>query len=90
MSKDGQLAFNSKKGSIPVRLDVDTSKLDLCAQKGIDAVKDPNRSVLSYDVLAPQDIVQSNTDLIAQYWTNPSMTTDQFVQQWVQLMEQAK
>lgn len=90
MSKDGQLAFNSKKGSIPVRLDVDTSKLDLCARKGIEAVKDPNRSVLSYDVLAPQDIVQSNTDLIAQYWTNPSMTTDQFVQQWVQLMEQAK
>jgi glucose/mannose transport system substrate-binding protein len=90
MSKEGQLAFNSKKGSIPVRLDVDTSKLDACAQKGIEAVKDPNRSVLSYDVLAPQDMVQSNTDLIAQYWTNPGMTTDQFVEQWVEGMEQAK
>ena len=67
MSKDGQLAFNSKKGSIPVRLDVDTTKLDACAQKGIEAVKDPQHSVLSYDVLAPQDIVQSNTDLVAQY-----------------------
>jgi glucose/mannose transport system substrate-binding protein len=35
-------------------------------------------------------MVQSNTDLIAQYWTNPGMTTDQFVEQWVEGMEQAK
>jgi glucose/mannose transport system substrate-binding protein len=90
MSKEGQLAFNSKKGSIPVRLDVDTSKLDACAQKGIEAVKDPNRSVLSYDVLAPQDMVQSNTDLVGQFWTTPSMTTDEFIEQWITGMEQAK
>jgi glucose/mannose transport system substrate-binding protein len=90
MSKEGQLAFNSKKGSIPVRLDVDTTKLDACAQKGIEAVKDPKRSVLSYDALAPQDLVQSNTDLMATFWTTPSMTSDQFIDQWVQGIEQAK
>ncbi len=38
MSKEGQLAFNSKKGSVPVRLDVDTSKLDACAAEGPDSL----------------------------------------------------
>jgi glucose/mannose transport system substrate-binding protein len=90
MSKEGQLAFNSKKGSVPVRLDVDTSKLDACAQKGLMALKDPSRQILAPDVLTPQDVVQSVGDLIAQYWTTPTMTADQFADQWNQIVAQAK
>lgn len=90
MSKEGQLAFNSKKGSVPVRLDVDTSKLDACAQKGLNALKDPTRQILTSDVLTPQDVVQSEGDLIAQYWTTPSMTADQFADQFAKVIDQAK
>jgi glucose/mannose transport system substrate-binding protein len=90
MSKEGQLAFNSKKGSVPVRLDVDTSKLDACAQKGLNALKDPSRQILAADVLTSQDVLQSLSDLVAQYWTTPSMTPDQFADGWVKVVEQAK
>jgi glucose/mannose transport system substrate-binding protein len=90
MSKEGQLAFNSKKGSVPVRLDVDTSKLDACAQKGLNALKDPTRQILTSDVLTPQDVVQTEGDLIAQYWTTPSMTADQFADQFAKVIDQAK
>ncbi|UWU26118.1 ABC transporter substrate-binding protein (plasmid) [Rhizobium sp. CB3060] len=34
LSPEVQVAFNAKKGSIPVRTDVDTSQMDACAQKG--------------------------------------------------------
>jgi glucose/mannose transport system substrate-binding protein len=90
MSKEGQLAFNSKKGSVPVRLDVDTSKLDACAQKGLNVLKDPSRQILAADVLTSQDVLQSLSDLVAQYWTTPTMTSDQFADAWVKVVEQAK
>ncbi|PZM10902.1 ABC transporter substrate-binding protein [Rhizobium tubonense] len=90
MSKEGQLAFNSKKGSVPVRLDVDTSKLDACAQKGLNALKDPSRQILAADVLTSQDVLQSLSDLVAQFWTTPTMTADQFADGWVKVVEQAK
>ncbi|MGO4567857.1 ABC transporter substrate-binding protein [Rhizobium sp. 2YAF20] len=90
MSKEGQLAFNSKKGSVPVRLDVDTSKLDACAQKGLNVLKDPSRQILAADVLTSQDVLQSLSDLVAQYWTTPAMTSDQFADAWVKVVEQAK
>jgi glucose/mannose transport system substrate-binding protein len=90
MSKEGQLAFNSKKGSVPVRLDVDTSKLDACAQKGLNALKDPSRQILAADVLTSQDVLQSLSDLVAQFWTTPTMTPEQFADGWVKVVEQAK
>ena len=47
-----QIAFNKKKGSVPVRLDVDVSSMDACAQKGIAALKDPAQQVPSHRLLS--------------------------------------
>ena len=41
LAPDTQLAFNSKKGSVPVRLDLDVSGMDACAQKGMQELRDP-------------------------------------------------
>jgi glucose/mannose transport system substrate-binding protein len=40
-----QVAFNNKKGSIPVRTDVDAKAMDICAQAGIQAMKDTSRQL---------------------------------------------
>ena len=40
-----QLAFNKKKGSIPVRMDVDVSSMDVCAQRSRAVLKDPANQV---------------------------------------------
>lgn len=90
MSKDGQVAFNGKKGSLPVRLDIATDLLDACAQKGVAVLKQPGAENATPDFLAPQDMVQSVFDVVAQYWTTPAMTADQFAEEWVALMKQTK
>ena len=41
LAPDTQVLFNMKKGSIPVRTDVDTSQLDACAKKGLGLLADP-------------------------------------------------
>ena len=43
MAPETQIEFNKKKGSVPVRLDVDVSSMDVCAQKGMAALQDPAR-----------------------------------------------
>ena len=90
MSKDGQIAFNGRKGSLPVRLDVNTDLLDACAQKGLAVLKVPENQIANPDILAPQDFGQSASDIIAQYWTTPSMTAEAFADRWVDLIRQTK
>lgn len=75
-----QIAFAQKKGSIPVRLDVDFSTLDACAQKAGKYLADKNAQVPANELLAPPAITGAVEDVISQFWNNKSMTTDQFVQ----------
>lgn len=64
------------KGSVPSRLDVDTSSLDLCAVKGVKALATPGVAVSStYDAL-PGDLNGQMTDLATQFWTDPSMSVE--------------
>jgi len=69
-----QVAFNNKKGSIPIRTDVDISKMDICAQAGVQAVKDPNRQIANPDMLMTPDMVGAVQDVISKFWnTNQSV-----------------
>ena len=44
LEPETQIAFAQKKGSIPVRRDVDMSSLDVCAQKAVKLLADKNAS----------------------------------------------
>jgi glucose/mannose transport system substrate-binding protein len=37
-----QAQFNYAKGSLPMRLDVDTSAADACLQRGLDLIQNPD------------------------------------------------
>jgi len=78
LSPDAQVAFNAKKGSVPVRADVDTSKLDACAQAGLKLLAEPNASVPGTDFLQTPDVLGSLQDTVAQFWTTPSQTPAEF------------
>jgi glucose/mannose transport system substrate-binding protein len=84
-----QLEFNKKKGSIPVRLDVDVSSMDECAQKGAKALADPSKQVESMELLSTPDLSGALHDVITQYWNNPSMDVDTFVESFVSAVESA-
>jgi len=74
LTPETQVAFNAKKGSVPVRGDVDTSKLDACAQAGLKLLGTENGSVPGFDFLQTPDSIGSIQDIIGQFWTTPSQT----------------
>ena len=74
-----QIEFAQKKGSIPVRLDVDTSSLDVCARKASGWIADKNAQVPANEMLSPPALTGAIEDVISQYWNDAAMTTDSFV-----------
>jgi glucose/mannose transport system substrate-binding protein len=90
LSPETQIAFNTKKGSVPVRLDLDVSSMDLCAQAGMKALKDPAQQVPSGGYIASPDRVGAVRDVITQFWSTKSMTTDEFVTKIVTALKSAK
>jgi len=65
---DLQVSFSKLKGSIPVRSDVDASQLDLCAQKGIEIVKDRSRQLGVTEVYLTPDQNGALQDILTAYW----------------------
>ena len=72
-----QLSFSQHKGSIPVRSDVDASKADACAQKGIAIMKDRTRHVGVSEVYLTPDQNGALQDVLTAYWNSAGMTVDQ-------------
>jgi glucose/mannose transport system substrate-binding protein len=80
MEGDVQASISYAKGSIPSRSDVDTSKLDACATIGVKTLALPGAGVLNaYDAL-PGDMNGQMTDLLTQFWTDPSITVNTAVE----------
>jgi glucose/mannose transport system substrate-binding protein len=74
-----QIAFAQKKGSIPVRQDVDVSSLDACAKKAVAWIGDKQAQVPANELLSPPAITGAVEDVVSEYWNNNSMTTDIFI-----------
>jgi glucose/mannose transport system substrate-binding protein len=71
-----QVAFNNKKGSIPIRTDVDTSAMDQCAQTGLAIMKDSSRHLANPDMLITPDVAGSISDVMTKYWNNNQSVDD--------------
>jgi glucose/mannose transport system substrate-binding protein len=63
-----QVAFAIKKGSIPIRTDVDASKMDLCAQTGIAIMKDKSRQLGNGEVYLTPDQNGALADVLTAFW----------------------
>jgi glucose/mannose transport system substrate-binding protein len=79
LDPETQIRFSQKKGSIPVRLDLDVSSLDACAQKAVKLLADKNHQVPAQELLSPPALTGAIEDVISQYWNTPSMSADAFV-----------
>ncbi|NQW01250.1 MAG: carbohydrate ABC transporter substrate-binding protein [Rhodospirillales bacterium] len=73
MSKEVQVNFNLKKGSLPVRGDVDLNAANDCMKKGLailakgNIISDPNQ------LMTPDSLGQIN-DLFVEFFNDPSIT----------------
>jgi glucose/mannose transport system substrate-binding protein len=63
-----QVAFNTKKGSIPIRTDVDASRMDLCAQMGLSIMKDKSRQLGNGEVYLTPDQNGALADILTAFW----------------------
>ena len=89
LSPETQIAFNTKKGSVPARFDLDVSSMDACAQAGMNALKDPAQQIPNRDYVASPDRTGATRDVITQFWSTKTMTVDDFVAKFVTALKSA-
>lgn len=88
LSPEVQVAFNSAKGSLPIRGDVDLTTVNECTQKGLDLLAAGNTLPSGNQLLSPDTITQLN-DLMTEFWNTPSMTADDAQERYAQIIESA-
>ncbi len=84
-----QLEFSKKKGSIPARMDVDVSLMDVCAQKSHAVVKDPANQVEAQELISTPNFQGAIQDAITQYWNTQNMSADTFIGKVIAAMRDA-
>ncbi|MEX0371783.1 MAG: extracellular solute-binding protein, partial [Tateyamaria sp.] len=75
ISPEVQVAFNLKKGSLPVRGDVDLTAANDCMQKGLDILK-AGGIMPSGDMNLSADTQTQIEDLMAEFWTSDMSAAD--------------
>lgn len=74
-SPDAQLAFNLKKGSVPVRKDIDLNAANDCMKKGLEIINSGNL-VPSTDAMITPDTNTQLEDLHNQFYSDMSITPE--------------
>jgi len=67
-SPAAQVAFSARKGSIPIRNDVDESSLDVCARQGLAIMRDKSRQLPNSEMLSSPDTTGALQDVLTSYW----------------------
>ena len=74
VTKEVQVAFNLKKGSLPMRADVDLSAANDCMKKGLE-ILDKSTAVFPNDVqMIDRDSINQINDLFTEFMANPDMS----------------
>ena len=89
LSPEVQVSFNSVKGSLPVRGDVDLTTVNECTQKGLDLLANGQTLPATEQLIAPDTITQLN-DLMTEFWNTPTITAAEVQQQYADIIAQAE
>src|SRR6185295_7660936 len=91
LSKETQVAFNLKKGSLPVRGDVDLNTANDCMKKGIAILAKGDAAIIpAPDQLMTADSNTQINDLFAEFFAKPEMTIKDAQKRFVDLVAKAK
>ncbi|XDA99960.1 ABC transporter substrate-binding protein [Sulfitobacter sp. LCG007] len=88
LSPETQVAFNLKKGSLPVRSDVDINAANDCMKQGLE-ILDSGNIIQSPDQLVDPDTLTRINDLFTEFFNDPSMTPAQAQETFADLIGQA-
>jgi len=88
LSPTTQVAFNLKKGSLPVRGDVDLNAANDCMKKGLDILAKGN-VIPGTDQLMSQDTQKQKEDLFSEFFANPSLTPEDAQKRFAEIIGSA-
>jgi glucose/mannose transport system substrate-binding protein len=89
VTKEVQVAFNLKKGSLPMRADVDLSAANDCMKKGL-AILDGSTAVFPNDIqMIDRDSLNQINDLFTEFMANPDMAAADAQAKFVSIIEAA-
>ena len=87
ISPEAQLAFNLKKGSMPIRTDIDLSGANACMAKALKLLD--NGLLPSGDFALSSDTQQQLQDLNTEFLDDDSITVDDYVERYASIIESA-
>jgi len=88
LQKDTQLAFNLKKGSLPIRQDVDLAAASDCMQKGI-AILKSGANFPSNSQMMDRDSLNQIRDIYNNFFADKNVTIDEAQAQFVEVVKNA-
>ena len=89
VTKEVQVAFNLKKGSLPMRADVDISMANDCMQKGLKILADPTKVFPGDIQMIDRDSMNQIRDVFSEFFANPAVTPEQAQAQFVEIIKNA-
>ncbi|WVT75114.1 ABC transporter substrate-binding protein [Sinorhizobium chiapasense] len=84
-----QVAFNLKKGSLPVRGDVDLTAANDCMKKGLEILAKGN-VIQGTDQLLSADSQKQKEDLFSEFFANPSITPEDAQKRFAEIIAAAE
>lgn len=88
LSPEVQVAFNSAKGSLPIRGDVDLTTVNACTETGLQLLAEGKVMPDGNQLIAPDTQTQIN-DLMTEFWNDPAMSVDDVQERYAQIIETA-
>ncbi len=83
-----QVAFNLKKGSVPIRGDVDLAAANDCMKKGIEIISKGGVAI-STDQLVSADTQKQKEDLMAEFFADEKMTPEAAQERFAEIIGSA-
>jgi len=90
VSKEVQVAFNLKKGSLPIRADVDLNAANDCMKKGIEILKNPDNILPSGEQTFSSDTQGQLEDLWVEFFNTPEMAVADAQKKFVDIITASK
>ncbi|TCD14858.1 ABC transporter substrate-binding protein [Oricola cellulosilytica] len=88
LSKEVQVAFNLKKGSLPVRGDVDLAAANDCMKKGLEILAGGNILPDTNQTLSP-DTQGQIEDLMTEFWSSDAISAEDAQQRYAEIIANA-
>lgn len=90
LTAEVQAKFNSAKGSLPVRGDVDLPSADACVQKGMALLEQEGAVSNHMEIYLDSDSTGEIMDLVSTFWNTPSMSAKAAHKRFINILKYAE